>query len=180
VSYVHFIGGVTRQGKIISIHLGVSRNPEQTLASWKELVPFNLKILGLVEGTLETLEPIQQRFKSDRIHGSWYKPSDALVRYIGQLPPLDPNHKMLRVSLDLAPDEVAILERLVETRGAGTKAALLRVALNFYNLLVEHKERGYLIQAVKGGSLLQFPELDVPYPLTIRAAKGTSRRKRHK
>lgn len=72
-----------------------------------------------------------------------------------------------RVSLDLTPEENAELNRLVKTLKTRTRARLLRQALRFYAVLVDHKEQGYLIQAIKGGSLLQFPDLDVPYPKEI-------------
>jgi len=74
----------------------------------------------------------------------------------------------IRVSLDLTRDELELLDRMVRLRKTKTRARLLRQIIRFHSVLTDHKERGYLIQAIKQGSLLQFPELDVPYPQEIR------------
>ena len=75
--------------------------------------------------------------------------------------------KTVRVSLDLTPDEVKELDRLKVLLRTRTRARLIRTALRFYGVLADHKMNGYIIQAVKQGSLLQFPELDVPYPQEV-------------
>lgn len=177
MSYVYFIGGMGRNEKVLSINLGVSRNPETVLASWKAIMPFELKILGLQAGTAEQLETLEKEFRPDRVHGSWYKPSEALLEYIKGLSQISPEVATTRVSLDLNPEELTSVEHMVEVQNASTKAGLIRKALRFYGLLVEHKEKGYLIQAVRGGTLLQFPELDVPYPQTIREHKTVKRKR---
>lgn len=72
-----------------------------------------------------------------------------------------------RVSLDLTPAEKAELTRLVKLRKARTGANLLRKALRFYAMCADHLEDGYSLQAIKGGRLYQFPDLDVPYPKLV-------------
>lgn len=78
--------------------------------------------------------------------------------------------KMTRISLDLDPDELKLVEELVQMMRSRTKARLIRQALRFYRVLAHYKQEGYTIQAIRGGSLYQFPELDVPYgqPIDIK------------
>lgn len=83
----------------------------------------------------------------------------------------DWNAKTVRISLDLNPEEVAMLDQMVKVRKTKTRARLLRQMIRFESVLTEHKERGYLIQAIKQGQLLQFPELDVPYPQEVQLRK---------
>ncbi len=75
--------------------------------------------------------------------------------------------KKKRVPLELTEDELQDLDELVETRKTRTRMRLIRRALRFYKVLSDHKEQGFLIQAVKQGTLLQFPDLDVPYPKEV-------------
>jgi len=177
MSYVYFIAGIGKNDKIVAISLGVARNPEVVIAAWKDTMPFGLKIMALQEGTAEKLEELEKEFRPDLINGSWYKPSESLLEYIKGLAPLTPNVHTTRVSLDLNPEELASVERLAETQKIPSKAAFIRQALRFYGLLVDHKDRGFLIQAVRGGTLLQFPELNVPYPQVIREHKTVKRKK---
>lgn len=75
--------------------------------------------------------------------------------------------KKMRVPLELSPDELAELDGMVDTLKTRTRARLIRQALRFYKVLVDHKQQGFLIQAIKPGRLMQFPDLDVPYPQEI-------------
>jgi hypothetical protein len=75
--------------------------------------------------------------------------------------------KPVRVPLELSPEELAELDRIKGSMKTRTRARLLRQSLRFYTLLADLKQKGYLIQAIKPGSLLQFPDLDVPYPQEI-------------
>ena|ERR1700744_3580425 len=180
MSYIYFVGGIGKNDKVMTINLGVARNPEAVVASWKGLMPFSLKILAIQEGTAEKLEELEKEFRPDHLHGSWYKPSETLLEYIKGLAQIDPDVHTTRVSLDLSPEELASVERLAEAEKIKTKAAFIRKAVRFYGLLVDHKERGFLIQAVRGGTLLQFPELDVPYPQVVREHKTVKRKRRQK
>jgi ribbon-helix-helix CopG family protein len=75
--------------------------------------------------------------------------------------------KPVRIPIDLTADERDELDRLKAVMKTRTRARLIRQALRFYGVLADLKQKGYLIQAVRQGSLLQFPELDVPYPQEI-------------
>lgn len=79
----------------------------------------------------------------------------------------DWNAPKRRVPLELTEEELAEVDALVEVRKTRTRSRLIRRALRFYKVLSDHKEQGYLIQAIKPGSLLQFPDLDVPYPQDV-------------
>ena len=82
--------------------------------------------------------------------------------------------KRHRVPLEFTPEELASLDILVKSQKARTRARVIRRALRFYKKLDELKNEGYLIQAVRKGSLLQFPDLDVPFPqeMLIKPRKG--------
>jgi hypothetical protein len=83
------------------------------------------------------------------------------VGHVAELRPVDRGAgKPRRVSLDLEPEEFAALETMVEQMGTITKARLLRRAVKFYRSLIRYKAQGYLIQAIKGGKLVQFPDLE--------------------
>jgi hypothetical protein len=75
--------------------------------------------------------------------------------------------KSVRVPLRLTEDERDALDALKAQLKTRTRMRLIRRALRFYKVLADLKSQGYLIQAVKQGSLLQFPDLDVPYPQEI-------------
>lgn len=67
-----------------------------------------------------------------------------------------------RVSLDLTPDEKAEAKSTAKILGLKTVARYMRRASRFYAMLVRLQQEGYLIQAIKKGSLKQFSNLDVP------------------
>jgi hypothetical protein len=79
--------------------------------------------------------------------------------------------KPVRVPIEMTLEERAELDRLKTLMKTRTRARLIRQALRFYGVLADLKQRGYLIQAVRQGSLLQFPELDVPYPKEVPLSK---------
>lgn len=79
--------------------------------------------------------------------------------------------KTVRIPLDLSPDELAQLDRVKQVMKTRTRARYLRQALRFYAQLVDLKEKGFLIQAIKPGTLLQFPDLDAPYPQEVTLKK---------
>lgn len=67
-----------------------------------------------------------------------------------------------RVSLDLTPEEKAEVKSMVKLVGLKTVARYLRRASRFYAMLIRLQREGYLIQAIRKGSLKQFSNLDVP------------------
>ncbi len=69
-----------------------------------------------------------------------------------------------RLSLDMSAEEMKELEDMVLTMGTRTKSRLIRRAIRLYKVLVGLKKQGFLIQAIKGGNLKQFPNLEMPIP----------------
>lgn len=69
---------------------------------------------------------------------------------------------MPRLTLDMSDQEYAALEDMVKTLDTRTKARAIRMALRFYKRVVALKKQGFFIQAIKGGILKQFPDLDDP------------------
>lgn len=69
-----------------------------------------------------------------------------------------------RLSLDMSEEEMAELEEMVRDMKTRTKSRLIRRAIRFYKVVVKLKKQGFLIQAIKGGTLKQFPNLEMPIP----------------
>lgn len=69
-----------------------------------------------------------------------------------------------RLTLDMPEKDMAELEDMVQTLGTRTKSRLIRRALRFYKVVTGLKRQGFLIQAIKGGTLKQFPDLEAPIP----------------
>lgn len=161
MQFIHYIGGSTRAGKLVAVGLGLSNDPAGHLASLKGTLPFDVKLLAIEEGTPEKLEVLKELFKAFHTNGPWYRPAPELQAHIETVEVVDQSvGKTTRVSLDLSPEEFAALEKLVEEMGAKSKAQLLRKALKFYGALYRYKAQGYGIQAVKGGKMIQFPDLE--------------------
>lgn len=163
MQFIHYIGGEGRNGKLVALGFGLSSDPEAHLATLKGTMPFNLKILAIEAGSAEKLELLREQFKKSHINGFWYQPTPELQQHVKAVEVVDPAMgKMTRVSLDLSPDEFGQLEKLVEETGTKGKAKFLRKALRFYAALYRYKAQGYMIQVVRGGKMVQFPDLDVP------------------
>lgn len=159
--WIVYMRGAGKNSKTISYGLDLVADPEGRIAEFSDVMPFTIELAGLEVGSRERLEQLREQFRSEHLHGPWYKPSEAIASHIGALPKVDRNTgAMRRVSLDLASDEFAMLDSLVEKMGAKTKARLLRRALRFYSALTQYKAKGYLIQAVKNGKMIQFPDLE--------------------
>ncbi len=165
MQFVHYIGGENRGHKIIAVGFGLSSDPVAHLASLQGTMPFDLRLLAVEQGTAEKLEGLKATFLSSHLHGFWYKPSPELLAHIQAIESVDPAlGKATRVSLDLSPEEFSHLEKLVSEMGAKSKAKLLRMALRFYGALYRYKAQGFMIQAVRGGKMIQFPDLDIRPP----------------
>jgi hypothetical protein len=159
--WIYYIRGVGQSGKLIAVGIGLGTEPESRVAELEGMMPYRTELAGIEEGSQERLEALQERFRADHLHGPWYKPSAALVGHVAELQPVNrETGKTRRVSLDLDPSEFADLETMVEQMGTVTKSRLLRRAVKFYQSLVRYKAQGYLIQAIKGGKLVQFPDLE--------------------
>jgi len=165
--YIHYIGGEGRKKKLLAISFGLSNDPQRHLSSLNGTMPFDLRLLACEKGTEEKLEKLRQTFKPAHLNGPWYRPTPELQAHVNSVEAVDPATdkeaptKVTRVSLDLNAEEFSALEQLVEQMGLKSKAQLLRKALRFYGALYRYKAQGYGIQAVRGGKLLQFPDLDI-------------------
>lgn len=158
---IHFIGGATKRGELVAVAIGISTSPSSQVAALKKASPFHgLSLLGVEAGSQERLETIKNEFATLAMGGPWFKASEELLQRIKSLEPAVDKKDSRRVSLDLDPEEWAMLETMVEELGEKMKSKVLRRSLKFYRSLLRYKAKGYMIQAIRGGELIQFPELD--------------------
>ena len=163
--WIHYIGGHGKSGRLVAVGIGMSPDPEVALAKFDGQMPFSTSLLGLETGSRERLEALRTQFQAAHLHGPWFKPNEALEAHIGALKPVDRElGKPRRVSLDLTADEFLDLEQWVEELGTVTKSRLIRRAIRFYIGVGKYVALGYRFQAIKDGSLIQFPDLDIPEP----------------
>lgn len=162
MQFVHYILGSSKAGNEVAVAIGLSPDPDAALTALNAWAPFALKLVGVEEGSQERLESVRAQFKALRLNGPWYKVAPELKDHIQALAPLDAVKVAAtkRVSVDLEPEEFTDLEAFVDELGAKSKADLFRRALRFYRALHRYKAQGHIIQAIKGGRLLQFPDLD--------------------
>lgn len=160
MQWIHYIGGRGKGGKLLSIAIGMSSDPDTFIAKFKNDMPFIIALLGLEEGSQERLEQLRVQFSGTSLHGPWYKPTGALTDIIENLPSVERGGPVRRVSLDLPTEEFVQLDAMVRELGTVTKSRLLRRAMRFYLRLGRYKARGYALQAIKDGKLIQFPDLD--------------------
>lgn len=161
MGWIYYVEGLSNSNKVLTIGIGISSEPELEVASLARIMPYKVRLAAMEYGDLNLLEQRREQFISGRMNGMWFQPTENLSDLVRNLPVADREEfKGKRVSLDLSPEEFERLETLVSQLGTTTKARLLRKALRFYESLAKYKGQGYLIQAVKGGSLIQFPDLD--------------------
>lgn len=158
--FIVFIGGESRLGKLVSVVMGLAPTPEALRSMIEDASPFELKILGAEPGGEDEHRELQKRFAPALMKGLWYRPSEDLLEYVKGLLPLEGQGPTKRVSLDLEPQDFADLEVFVREKGLKTKSALLRRALRFYRALHRYQAQGFVIQAIRNGRLVQFPDLD--------------------
>jgi hypothetical protein len=160
--WIHYIGGLGKGDKLIVVAIGLSSDPESQLGILQKVSPFKLQMLGLEEGgSQERLEELRDQFKYARMHGPWFKVTNGLQEHIDGLKDLTPvKSKPKRISLDLPSSEFRDIEEVVNMLGLKTKARFLRKAARFYVRVGRLKAQGWGFQAIKGGKLLQFHDLD--------------------
>lgn len=159
MGFIVFVEGHNKQGKSVVVGLGLASNAEEFRTSLDLASPFELDVVGQEPGGPEKLRELQDRFVSQLIRGVWYRP-EAILEYAKSLPSVECANETKRVSLDLEPEDFADLVAFVKETNAKTKSSLLRRAFRFYRALYRYRAQGYLIQAVKNGKLVQFPDLD--------------------
>lgn len=155
--WVYFIAGQGNKG-VVAVAIGMSREPEAEIARMEGLMPFKLELLGVEEGGQERLEALRKRFSKVHLHGPWYRPNKDLEGYLAALAPVSRTSLTKRVSLDLAISDYVQLDEAVKQRGV-TKSHFLRTAVQFFLDITSYEARGYLIQAIKDGDLVQFRNL---------------------
>jgi hypothetical protein len=161
MQWVFYIGGRLRQGKLVTIKIGVSADPSGHLAALAPTQPYDLELIGLEVGGADLLAQRQKEFRALALRNDWYRPDAKLVDFIQGLPQVDLGKGAAKkVCVDFTPEEFALLEAGVETIGTITKARLIRRAVTFYLKLGELRARGYLLQAMRGGKFTAFPDLD--------------------
>lgn len=80
--YIYFI----QAGPDRPIKIGITKNVMDRYMVMQTNNPDELKLLGLVRGTLKTETSLHQQFKDINIRGEWYWPTEKLLAYISQLP----------------------------------------------------------------------------------------------
>ena len=162
MSWVFFVRGMGRTGKTVALAMDLHPSPEAWLEEMSPKAPFSkLEIVAMEEGSLDLLGSLKERFKSYHLNGPWYKVGQPMEDYFQSLP--EPNRTLggtRRVTIEISPDDFAALTEATQRLGTKTKSRFIRQAYRFYLSLVDYKSRGYLIQAVKGGKLVQFPDLN--------------------
>ena len=76
--FVYFIQGI--EGGPIKI--GRARKPQIRLRVFQIACPIRLRILGVMEGDLETETKLHRRFATYRLHGEWFQVSPELLALI--------------------------------------------------------------------------------------------------
>jgi len=67
------------------IKIGWSTYLEKRLQEMRAHSPLPLRVLLCVKGGLADEKILHQRFKEDRLHNEWFKPSERLLNYIRSL-----------------------------------------------------------------------------------------------
>jgi hypothetical protein len=161
MQFLHYVAGKNRSGKIVAVGFDLTADPEASVTSMKGLMPFEVETMAVEVGSPARLEELKEQFKAHHAQGPWYRPDQSVLDFVAAVEKVDPSiGKSKRVSLDLIHEDFADLEVLVKETGVKGKAKLLRKALRFYSAMHRYKAQGYMIQAVKGGHMIQFPNLE--------------------
>jgi len=157
---IYFAGGFNNQGKMLAVAIGSSDDPERAVERLRETAPFKTRLLAVEDGSGEALERLRNRFRTARLQGPWFKGTEALTAYLDALPPLSVSGKTTRISLDVTAREFQQIESARLMLGVKTKAKFIRRAIRFFVRVVTLQSQGFLIQAIKDGTLYQFQDLD--------------------
>ncbi len=159
--WLFFVRGLSKTNRTVALAIELGPSPENWVRESERLMPYRLELAGVEEGSLELLERLRERFRGQHLHGPWYRPSEALEAYVAGLGPVDQDwNKARRITILVPPEEFSEIERSVKRLGLVTKSRLLRRAYRLYIDLGAYHARGYRIQAIREGKLVQFPNLD--------------------
>jgi len=80
-----------QQGNDGPIKIGYTNKPiEQRMTHLQISCPDQLNLLATIDGTPKDENTLQQRFRSDRIRGEWFNPSNNILSYLYPVPAIDP------------------------------------------------------------------------------------------
>lgn len=65
------------------VKIGIAANPVRRLAELQTGSPEPLRILGVIPGGARLESQLHARFADDRLHGEWFRPSLAVLDYLG-------------------------------------------------------------------------------------------------
>lgn len=77
MQYVYFL-----QDPQGSIKIGISHNVGKRISQLEQSLPYDLKLIGIMEGNLSLESTLHTKFESHRIKGEWFKPSDDILQFI--------------------------------------------------------------------------------------------------
>lgn len=162
MSWVFFARGMNKAGKTVALAMDLHPTPEVWLEEMAARSPFpKLKLAAMQVGDVDLLGRLRERFREYHMNGPWYRVGQLIEDYFQALPKPDRSQAATRrITVEIPSEDFAALTEATQRLGTRTKARFLRQAYKFYLALSDYKSRGYLIQAIKGGQLVQFPDLN--------------------
>ena len=79
MTYVYFLQS---QGPKGLIKIGFSTNPWSRLAHFRSASPVPLELIHVMPATEKVEAKLHKKFASDRQHGKWFTPSEALLAFL--------------------------------------------------------------------------------------------------
>lgn len=78
-SHIYFAKPVGADGPI---KIGCSRSPQYRIAKFMAWSPVPLEIIATIAGDFSQEARLHRRFRGDRLHGEWFRPSPDLIALI--------------------------------------------------------------------------------------------------
>jgi hypothetical protein len=67
------------------IKIGIAADAQRRLVKLQMCCPYRLRLLAVIPGKASMEKELHQRFIADRLHGEWFRKSDALLSLIAEL-----------------------------------------------------------------------------------------------
>lgn len=67
------------------VKIGIAANPQRRLIKLQMCCPYRLNMLAVFPGKAHMEKELHQRLVADRLHGEWFRRSDALLAVIAEL-----------------------------------------------------------------------------------------------
>lgn len=160
MKWICYIAGQGRKGDTIIVHIGLADDPLKYTSDIANYQPYKLVMLGCEPGNPEILEERMDQYKTPFQNG-WFRPTEDLMSYIQNLP--TPDYGKVgtkKICVDFTAQEATDIEHGAKQSGLKTKTRLIRRAVQFYLALWAYKNKGWTIQAIKGGQFQAFEDLD--------------------